>query len=276
MTTRIELEQALRKALPKEAQDQARYLSALLSSVIDESLSPEEFKEELATEPIVEKAFNKLSGKQLLVDKAVISFGEGNQAGDIAVHDIAGNNIINININVNTSNKYTRSNKQPVKEYNKRPSLTVPPENNQSSVRHHNRFSAVVENYDLHSLPGTIWYLVKMGIFPFFGLMCGWYIGYNIITSGGEYTHLDVNILVPFLTAIIGCAIGFLVSLELHSERKRATGVTWWGHFLGMCAVGLVASAQITDSFPGTFWVVGVFGWGAIWFVLLEGYKELK
>jgi hypothetical protein len=278
MTTRKEIERALRTALPEELQDKALYLSVLLSSVIDHSLTPEEFKEELLAEPAANKAYNKLSGKHITLDKAVISFGQGNQAGDITVRDVAGNNInrIHININVHHNNNQVTPTRLFTENQGEHFNKTTSNVNRASVSERKNTLSDFIHDHQLDLLPGVIWYFAKMSVFPVFGLMCGWFIGYNVITLEGNYNNLDINILLPIVLALVGSFIGFLFSLELHSEKKRTTGVNWWGHFIGMCVIGAFASSSSDNLFPGAFWIMGVFGWGAIWFFLLEGYKELK
>lgn len=50
-----------------------------------------------------------LSGKQVKTNDSLVDFGDGNQFGDITIRDIAGNNIIKININI----YFDKNNTQP-------------------------------------------------------------------------------------------------------------------------------------------------------------------
>lgn len=98
MLTIEKLETALRSALPNDATSLIPFLSKILfdftnnneSSIVKEL---ENNKQQLVN------GLHTLSGKTASSDEAILLFGTGNQLGDVTIHDLAGNNIIKININ---------------------------------------------------------------------------------------------------------------------------------------------------------------------------------
>lgn len=281
MITRKEIEQALQQTLPDESQDQVLYLSILLTSLINQTISPETFIEQLSAEPVAENVFSKLAGRSIKGEKVAISFGEGSQMGDISVSDIAGNNIFKptIHINIHTYNQNpqrSRVQTQKTAKTTKFTTIDKIPRNSYKSNSKSRDISSFLENNNIHLLPGNILHLAKIGIFSVFGLFFGWYTSHNIINPESNIYYESTNLAIPIIASIIGSSVGLLIGLELSSKKKRISGVAWWGHILGICFIGTLASSPTNNPIPGTFWIVGVLGWGVIWFLFLGGYRELR
>lgn len=100
MSNHQTLEEALVRNLPAELQDDAIKLAQIINAVINTpSISPST-KEYSSEELSFLEGLRVLAGKKVATEESLISFGANSQFGEIAIHDIAKNNIINININL--------------------------------------------------------------------------------------------------------------------------------------------------------------------------------
>jgi hypothetical protein len=86
--------------LPKELHDSGLQLVTLLIDVINGKASQTEAQRILSSNTHIHQAIERLIGKTITTKSAVITFEENSQTGDIAVRDIAGNNIINLHISL--------------------------------------------------------------------------------------------------------------------------------------------------------------------------------
>ena len=94
----VEVERALRAALPAESQAQAPGLARLLSALDTGALSAEALRERLTADPSFAQVLRGLVGQQINLGGMAVSFGEGNQIGDVSIRDLAGRDLITINV----------------------------------------------------------------------------------------------------------------------------------------------------------------------------------
>ena len=97
-TGTAELERALRVALPAESQAQAPGLARLLSALDTGVLSAEALRERLTADPSFAQVLRGLVGQQINLGGMAVSFGEGNQIGDVSIRDLAGRDIVTVNV----------------------------------------------------------------------------------------------------------------------------------------------------------------------------------
>jgi hypothetical protein len=88
---------ALQKALPAHLKDQARSLAQLLA-VLEKDQNKTLNTKDISVSQEITSLLNQLAGKNIETTEATISFGQGNQLGDVTFRDTAGRDIINIHI----------------------------------------------------------------------------------------------------------------------------------------------------------------------------------
>jgi hypothetical protein len=91
---------ALAPALPAELQPRAPALAALLVELATGRLAPEVAAARLAADPALKAAFRALAGHEVASEQALLSFGSGNQFGDITIDDVIGGDQLVLNIGV--------------------------------------------------------------------------------------------------------------------------------------------------------------------------------
>jgi len=89
---------ALRDALPDELAPCAPGLAALLADVAAGRLAPQRVGRRLDAEPRLRAALRALAGRQLAADQALVSFGSGNQFGDISIGDVVAGDKITLSL----------------------------------------------------------------------------------------------------------------------------------------------------------------------------------
>lgn len=88
------------RLLPTNLHVPASQLARILYGVICGDISPTEGQRFIAGSVELKQALASLSGKELMLDNSQVSFGEGNQLGDVTVSDVAGGHIIKLTINI--------------------------------------------------------------------------------------------------------------------------------------------------------------------------------
>jgi len=93
-----EVERALRAALPAEAQQEAPGLARLLRDMSAGEISAEAARKRLDADPALAQLLRNLVGQQISVGQSAVAFGEGSQVGDVSIRDVAGRDIITVNV----------------------------------------------------------------------------------------------------------------------------------------------------------------------------------
>jgi hypothetical protein len=89
---------ALRAALPDEASSEAPDLARLLRGLASGELSPAAVHDQLDADPALAKLLRSLVGQEIQVGPSAVAFGEGSQVGDVSIRDVAGGDIITVNV----------------------------------------------------------------------------------------------------------------------------------------------------------------------------------
>lgn len=100
MLNRNELTAALEKALPADMHGNINLLVRLIEAYQSGSSPVEIGYSARGTAPAVDSMLHLLHGKQIRTSDAVLSFGNNGNFGDIAIRDVAGGNIVTVNINI--------------------------------------------------------------------------------------------------------------------------------------------------------------------------------
>jgi len=95
-----DVEQSLQAILPPHLFSEARLLARLIAQAAAGSISSEEAQRRIAADPQLRHLVYELGQRKLSTPNALVSFGSGNQTGDVRIRDIAGNDIITLTINV--------------------------------------------------------------------------------------------------------------------------------------------------------------------------------
>lgn len=90
------LEHSLTEALPAEFQAQAPELARLIRTASESGSSRQDLQ--VLAEPGLAPLLRTLAGRQLAVEHSLITFGANNQFGDISIGQIAGGDIVTINV----------------------------------------------------------------------------------------------------------------------------------------------------------------------------------
>lgn len=95
------IERALQTVLGSDMYTQAYVLARLLDDLLTNNLSLSNFQNIIYSDSGITNTLTALAGKEIKTKDALISFGEGNQFGDIKIEDIAGHSIIKATVNIN-------------------------------------------------------------------------------------------------------------------------------------------------------------------------------
>jgi hypothetical protein len=93
-----DIESALRPLLP--AGDRAAALAQLLAAVAAGALDPAQAQARLAADPALAEVLRALAGQSVTAGQSVISFGSGNQLGDVSIGDVAGRDLFKLALTV--------------------------------------------------------------------------------------------------------------------------------------------------------------------------------
>lgn len=94
-----DIEDAIRKVLPSKYHKEVPSLAALISSVIEGKLQPQELEQRIRDNIKTQRALSELEGRTLETTHAVVSIGKGSQTGDVTHRDVAGRDFISITVN---------------------------------------------------------------------------------------------------------------------------------------------------------------------------------
>ena len=97
------LSTALAVALPADQRGGAQDLAELLAAIAQGSLAPEQVATQIAANTDLSQLVRHLAGKQVPLDGTLISFGSGNQLGDVTIGDVVGGNQIKLTINLDNA-----------------------------------------------------------------------------------------------------------------------------------------------------------------------------
>lgn len=100
MTNTADIETTLQAALPAHLSGAAPELARLLNELAEHQLSTKDAQRQVAASGGLRDALEVLAGQTLSVSNAAISFGAGTQTGDITIGDVAGGDLIKVNLNV--------------------------------------------------------------------------------------------------------------------------------------------------------------------------------
>ena len=96
MITSQQIENALHNYAPTELKLQVSHLAAIINAALNGTTLTSNFQ----SDPDLVKLLSSLSNQSFSVEKSVFSFGSGNNIGDITIRDIAGGNIVNLNLSI--------------------------------------------------------------------------------------------------------------------------------------------------------------------------------
>lgn len=110
MINKPELRSAIEKVLTEE---DLLWVDKIVEYIITVAMqSKDEISSRKITDEKLHSAIKRLENKQVVLADSVITFGQNNQTGDISIRDVAGRDIININIHPITSPHTTLGIKQ--------------------------------------------------------------------------------------------------------------------------------------------------------------------
>jgi tetratricopeptide (TPR) repeat protein len=97
-----DLEPVLRSALPAAPEAQQVTLARRLAALLAGTPTPEALREQLLADASLAPLLATLAGTQIQAGSSVIDFGAGGQVGDVAIRDVAGGNIVTLNVYYDT------------------------------------------------------------------------------------------------------------------------------------------------------------------------------
>lgn len=97
---RESLEDSLYSLLPKDQHASVPLIATIITNAATGLISADQAKEIVGTSAGTAQTIQALAGKEVAVANATISFGQGNQLGDVQIRDVAGNNITHFTINI--------------------------------------------------------------------------------------------------------------------------------------------------------------------------------
>lgn len=104
-----ELENALKIATTHELHHHIPLMVHVIQSIADKKLSIEEAQQQITADFDLQNIAQQLSGKTITTSNTVVSFGENSQLGDFSVRDLAGRDIVNLNIALHFINSNTET-----------------------------------------------------------------------------------------------------------------------------------------------------------------------
>lgn len=292
MNSMQDMEQVLRDSLPIELHDRVPELVSLLRETLEKARSASSPQDKVIS-PELGVLLELLAGKELRTEQAVLSFGAGNQIGDITIRDIAGRDInkntINLQVDNYTINHKTYHTKTTTSRgndsYPRRRELIISREGTIStrkpkSPTKTSRPTSSSSRSGSSKSPSTIakdFYVgVKVVLFAVIGFLFGWYA--TIFITNTQYLYATGNEFSTerFMGALIAGVLGAVIGMSFTSRRRRASGIAWWGHILGVGITGTISYSLFRDITVGVFWIGGVVFWFFFWLAALGGYKEFR
>jgi hypothetical protein len=111
MTPDYNLATALQALTSPSQYDNAGKLAKLLIALSNGDITAQEFALRIRSDNKLLEVFNSFEGQEVqLSPQSIVSFGKGNNTGDISIQDVIGNNQININVYQQNSKPTTLSN----------------------------------------------------------------------------------------------------------------------------------------------------------------------
>lgn len=283
------LEQSIREVLPFELHDRIPQLVSVLQKFIQEAKGYTTKQGTVISSPDLESLITSLAGKELRTEKNIVSFGNGNQMGDITIRDIAGgdittNNTIHLQLDNYTIQHRTYTPRKSA-SYPRRGSVvisqgrSIPPKKARNPTRSNSSLSNTPKKTGTRSavaIARNSFVGLKVSSFTTVGLFFGWYMVMSIINIQHPYSASDDFFREKFIGAIIAGVIGLITGMSFLSKRRRASGIAWWGHIGGILFTGIMVSLMTSGMTAQTFWTTGVVVWFFFWLAVLGGYKEFR
>lgn len=276
------IEQALRDVLPAEFQGQVPELAVSLEQAVAQGASSTKKPRAIPSSPELAAALAALAGKEIATDQAVVSFGSGNQIGNVTIKDIAGGDINHFNIHFRqTTHNHNYHTNYHVRSYRPRkitPHYAGTSQSTRKRTRSSSGIPALSKTFRRRS-PAAIardFYTgFKVFSFTAIGFLFGWS---GAVLFAGTYPPATDFTPERFIAGIVTGAIGLLIGMSFTSRRKRASGIAWWGHLVGIAVTGFVVSSIpiLSDVAAEMFWVGGVLLWFLIWLMALGGHREFR
>lgn len=269
MTTLQDIERALRATLPKELH---QYIPKLISTlernqksqsesinIDDNSILKEEIKELLSA----------LAGKQIQTNNAILTFGEGNQFGDITIRDVIGRDSHTHHYHIHLGDVIVKAPTSSQKSLSQHKAKTTTPSNSKQANRSKKTPSTTNFLTNTHIHTGVM-------AIPFAGIGFGfgWYA--LVFATNTQYLYKTGHEYSPerAITAIVCAIIGGLIGFLILTRKRRANKVGYLGHLAGFVIAGSLASGLLGNITVGMFWLGGVIIWILFWLFALKGYKE--
>lgn len=103
MVQASDIEKALEQVLPVEMLEQIKSLAQFITNEINHSVNTPDLTQynkqhEAITDESLQNALSFLSGKTIHTPTTTLTFGTGNQVGDVKIRDVAGRDIVNLHI----------------------------------------------------------------------------------------------------------------------------------------------------------------------------------
>jgi len=275
MSTLQEIEQVLRDKLPPEFHDQIPKLVSTIKYSINNTNNTKNLSNNSEQNAALRPILSALAGMQIKTDKSILTFGSGNQFGDVTFRDIAGGNISTTHAHVYLGDIILPSS-PPTKPRQRRRTTSRKAKSNTLSIRSTisaSNSSIVATVYDI---PARFLAAIKIISFAFIGLMCGGYSSIAVTNTQYYYQTGSEITTDRVIGSIIGGFIGALIGLSFLSKRRRASGIAWWGHLIGFLIIGLISAVVLQEITIGIFWIGGVIGWFFAWLTFFGGHKEFR
>lgn len=103
-----DLAAALRAALPPELHAGAAALARLLADVANGALAADVAAARISGDTALAALVAALAGQRLQADRSLVAFGAGSQIGDVTIGDVAGGDMVKLNVVVQESPRTTR------------------------------------------------------------------------------------------------------------------------------------------------------------------------
>lgn len=97
------LEKEISRKLPPELQAKGSSIAETIIDIVNQGQVSESTRKALRQDAETQNAMAIITKKQIETTSSVITFGEGNNIGDVNIRDVAGGNIFHININISIS-----------------------------------------------------------------------------------------------------------------------------------------------------------------------------
>lgn len=282
------LEQVLKNALPVDLHDEVPRLAVKIQSAIDNIQASEANKDASDYDVELATVVAALAGKELRAEATVLSFGSGNQIGDISIRDIAGGNIAHVSVNVKIERKtvqQSRSNNQRQRPQTaeEREALLTARINQQGRRKGSARTNSVSRAHTngTNTRPPHVIYNdflngIRMLAFAIIGFMFGWNAIVAITNTQYLYSPGNQFSEERLIAGAISGAIGLIVSLSFVLGKQRSRKYAGWDHILGIVIAGALMHALFKDVASDIFWIGGIPLWIIFWLTALGGYRQFR